>query len=275
MKTQIFLILVSLSATALSAQKRSEIIPIKEAEASAVVKAQEEAREKAKDARENQLLNARITSTAVADMGDKKIILNRVRPRQSTGVKTAKNPQKDAVFDEAYFTDTVIKEQKCFTLSGTVREGISELWWTHEGHSFKVFTNANFLYLSGIGDFSDEEIHYSVFSIITESYGRSPARAGAGANWQPTQSDFTSGELEYYVVESSGIQKLDADALRPIILMMKFYSENSEQIKVSYENAEKMSNARAAYLKANPPKKRDVIINSAPINKSIRKSIAE
>jgi hypothetical protein len=77
------------------------------------------------------------------------------------------------------------------------------------------------------------------------------------------------------VFKSSGIEAIDAEALKPIKLMLEFYRENLEQMRVSYENAKKIHSARATYLKANPPKKRDVIINSAPIDKSTRNAVSK
>lgn len=253
--------------------------PISQVEAIATVQTQEEAREKTLDEREAKLLNGRITSTAVTDMGHKKVILNRVHTEKAKVVRggAEASNQKKADFNEAAFFSTEMKEQRSFMLSGTVRDGISELWWTFEGYNFKVFSNANFLYFSGIGieGFEDEDTVYSVFQIVVEGHDRVVVSTDGNSRWLPTKADFTRGQLEYYVVKSSGIEEIDTESLKPITLMHEFYSENLGRIKVSHENAQKMRIARDAYLEANPRKERNVIINSVPIDKSTRNATSE
>lgn len=250
---------------------------ISQSDAARIVKAQEEAKERAKDEREAELRGAVIIGTAVTDLGHKKVILNRVRPESAVKPEVIKAIGKEANFDDAAFFSAETKEHRSFTLSGEVRDGISELWWTFEGHQYKIFTNGNFLYFSGIGDFEDADTKYSVFSIVTEGNKRPAVDVEGNGNdeWQPTREDFTPGQLEYYIVKSSGVEEIDAEALQPITIMLEFYRENLGRIKVSYETAQKMRIARDAYLEVNPRKKRDVIINSAPIDKSARKAISE
>ncbi|HAV13672.1 MAG TPA: hypothetical protein DCX06_09330 [Opitutae bacterium] len=255
----------------------ADVRPISKAEAIATVQAQEVAKKKAQDEREAKLLNARITGTAIIDMGHKKVIMNRVRPEQAEVAQGSAeaNSQVKADFDEAAFFSVATKEQRNFTLSGTVRNGISELWWKSGNYDFKIFTNANFLYFSGVGEnFEDEVTIYSAFPIIVEGSNRPVIESNSGT-WYPTRADFTKGQLEYYVVKSSGIEEIDTEALKPITLMLEYYRDNLGSIKVSYENAQKMRIARDAYLEANPRKKRDVIINSAPIDKSTRNATSE
>lgn len=266
-----------MSAVTLAANNNSaNVRPISEIEAAVIVQTQEEAKEKAKDDREAKLLNARITSTAFAEIGDKKVILNRVRNEKALQVEPTKIKKKEAVLDEAAFFSAEVKEQKSLTLSGTVRDGISELWWIFDEQHYKIFTNANFLYFSGFTeDIEDDETVYSVFPIVVEGSSKRLIDTKGNAEWQPTHTDFTKGQIEYYVFKSSGIEAIDAEALKPIKLMLEFYRENLEQMRVSYENAKKIHSARAIYLKANPPKKRDVIINSAPIDKSTRNAVSK
>lgn len=265
-----FLIACGMAAFSLSAEITAPQA-ITPKEAAAIVKAQEEAKENALDKREAELLNARITGTAVANLGHKKIILNRVQPEKPVSTKAPRTIEKEADFNEAAFFDSNDKEHLSFTLSGTVREGISELWWKHGEHDFKIFTNANFLYFQGIGDsFENEDAVYSVFPIIIQGSATHGYQVEA-EEWRPTWDDFNNGGLEYYVVQSSGIEEIDARALEPITLMLEYYQKNSGQMKVSYENAQKLREARQAYLETNPPKERDVIINSAPIDKSTRR----
>lgn len=43
-----------------------------------------------------------------------------------------------------------------------------------------------------------------------------------------------------------------------------YYAANHEEMQIRYDNAQKLREAKAAYLEANPPKERDTIINFRP-----------
>jgi len=271
MKTILKLIFTLMPVVILAANNNSfDIRAISEAEAIATVQTQEQLKEKAKDDLEAKLLNARITSTAVAEFGHQTVIMNRVRHKNTLFVEPTKI--KESVFDEAAILSAKVKEHKSLILSGTVRDGISELWWRFDGQHYKIFTNANFLYFSGFTeDIEHGETIYSVFLIVVKGSSKLRIDTEGTSEWQPTHADFTDGQLEYYVVQSSGIEGTDAKALEPLTRMLEYYQKNSRRMKISYENAQKLRIARQAYLEANPPKERDVIINSAPIDKSTRR----
>lgn len=228
--------------------------PLSEAEAAKIVAAEEQAKEAAKDAREVELNSAEITRTVKLKQGDKTIIFNLVKPSKLNSTDTYATSGGGETFK------TVASPERCFfvdtdrplvnlTLHGDVDEdGISELWWNYEGQRHHIFSNANFLLLSGIGSFSNETNRYSVFSLVTR---------GGHKESDPSPSDFTEGQLEYLIVEGSA----DPAAYRGIECMMQHYAEHYEQLKIKYENDRKLREAREAYLEANPPKKRDIILN--------------
>lgn len=246
----------------------TEVQPFSDFEAHAIVKAQEEAKERAKDEKETKLKNAIILETATADLGDKKLILNRVRSGNALRQAKTKIKYDKADFEEAAFFDVDTRNRFHLTLSGTVRGGITELWWQYEGHHFKAFSNANFLYLANLGgEYEDEESVYSVFPIIAEGNVRATSLNG---EWRPTHADFNEGQIEYFLTKSSSDPVIDEEALKPIELMLQRYGKEYDQLKIAYENSQKLRSARAAYLKQNPPRKRNVIINSAPIDKTNR-----
>jgi hypothetical protein len=271
MKILILLSFALFSSAVLNADSPEvDIRGITESEAMAIVKAREEAREAALDQKEAELLNADIKETAIADLGYQKVILNRVAVEKPVQPKSQHMESQEADLDESAFFSPDTRERINLTLSGTVRDGISELWWRHGENDFKVFTNANFLWFNTFEErIEDEDTIYSIFPIIAKGHSYPELEANSD-QWYPTQADFTPGQIEYYVVKSSGIEAVDTEALKPLRLMLEFYRDNVGRMKVSYENAEKMRIARDAYLEANPRKKRDVIINSAPIDKSNR-----
>jgi len=240
---------------------------ISQKEAEEIVQNQEQAKERAKDEKEAKLRSASIYGTAVADMGATNVEFNRVKLPQKAKALPSQSKHTVGNFDKAAFLKQKSKEQLSFLLSGTVRDGISELWWQYENFRFKIFSNANFLYLSGVPDYQSEDTVYSVFPIIIEG---NPEATVPNNGWRPTASDFTPGQLEYIIVQSSNVEAIDAEAFKPIELMLIKYGEEYDQLKIAYENAIKLRDAKVAYLEANPPKKRDTIINFAPIDKAAR-----
>jgi hypothetical protein len=137
-----------------------------------------------------------------------------------------------------------------------------EIWWTNRtGRHYRVFTNANFLYLTGIGDFEDDQARYSTFMLVMPR-DRSLEENGP---WRPTVSDFTAGEFEYYIVEPNLLTSADQAAFAGIEAMIAHFSENSNDLKTAYENRLKLQQAKRAYDTANPRVDHDVIINYAPL----------
>lgn len=245
----------------------AEVQSISESDATALVRAQEMAKERAKDAKEAELLGAPILGTAIADSGPTKVILNRVESPQEVGEGSTEPLRVNLPFDESALFHSPMKDYKSLTLSGTVHDGITELWWQSEGYNFRIFVNADFRLLRDVADYENETTKYAVMSIITES---GPYASFLDTEWRPTTEDFTSDQIEYFVVQSSGSAEVDAAAFEPIELMLVRYDRDYDELKVAFENAQKLSAARAAYLEANPPKERDTIINFAPINKATR-----
>jgi|GEM_PF-1142689 len=264
--TQILLSVSGICFFLLQAQAYDIEKPISESEAYSIVAAQEVARELAQDAREAELLGARILETAVADLGSKKIIFNRVEAKEVESEITVRdtNPTK-ADFDEFAFSMVPEKESLHFTLSGTVYEGgISKLWWSVGAHRFEIYTNADFRYFVAFDDFESEAARYSVFPIIVGSRQVLTRNLEEDVRWHPVAEDFLEGQLEWFLTLSSGDAETDEAALEPIKLMLEYYLEHSDVMRIRYENGVVLQAARKAYLDANPPKVRDIIINHRP-----------
>ena len=243
---------------------------LSEAEATAIVMAQEKSKERAKDSHEAKLKSAKIIETSVANLGSRKVIFNRIKafsPSTTNQIDRPTNSNEDTM-PAKVFHRSLENEKKhiTFTLSGTLYDNtISEIWWDYNGQHYRIFSNANFMLFNGIGEFSDDEANYSVLSIVsgTNSDGLSNSE-----EWRPTTEDFSQDALEYYVVEWGDSDFPDKEALKGILAMLKYYARNFETMQIRYENSKKMRAARQAYLETNPPKKRDTIINFTPTGKS-------
>tara|TARA_B110001469_G_scaffold125889_1_gene142218 strand:+ start:81 stop:887 length:807 start_codon:yes stop_codon:yes gene_type:complete len=250
----------------LAKEKAPKVTPLSDAEALAIVEAQETGKEQAKDKHEAKLKTADIIETAVANLGNKRVIFNRVKNADRNDLveplvsssDVAKIPQWNDVFEGQ------VKEPVNLTLSGTVYdEEISELWWKYEGQNYRIFINANFLLFNSIGEVEDEDNRYSIFAILT---GQSTENAPQLDEWRPTMADFSSEELEYYIVDSGDNETSAPTAFRGVEAMLQYYAENKDQMQISYNNNLKIRETRKAYLELNPPKaNRDTIINFRPI----------
>ena len=215
--------------------------PLSESEAIAIVAAQEKSKEHAKDLREAKLKAAKIIETAVSDLGSKKVIFNRIkafRPSTTDQVDTSANSNKDTVIAEAFHHSLKNeKKQVKITLSGIVYDHtISEIWWDYDGQHYRIFSNANFLLFNGIGEFSDDEAYYSVFSMISSHNFDGLLNSD---EWRPTTEDFSQDALEYYVVEWGDSDFPDEEALRGILAMLEYYALNFETMQIVYENSKK------------------------------------
>ena len=156
------------------------------------------------------------------------------------------------------------KTNVTLVLSGEVTEdGISELWWDWENTRYRIFTNANFLYFTcGLDEFESETAHYSVFMMVTP---RGSGRYSTKDKWRPSVSDFTSGGLEYLIVEPRESQARDKAGCDGIETMLARYADQSGELKLAYENRVKLQEAKRDYDAAHPRVEHDVIVNYAPL----------
>lgn len=244
------------------------IQPLSEVEAAAIVAAQEQAREAARTSKEAELQSAAILETAIAELGYKKVIFNRVanndEPAPSGNDLGTTEPafsQQQAPLEESLLAEA--KPIVHLSISGQVdKNGISDLWWKYEGNSYRIFTNANFLYLTGTLMFEDADSRYAPFLLVF------PANHAASSpdQWIPGPDDFSTDSIEYYIVEWGDSTEPSDAAFEGIEAMLTHYVENTASLKMAYENQQKLQQARKDYREANPPQERDVIINYRPLN---------
>ncbi|MEM1221548.1 MAG: hypothetical protein AAGH40_02200, partial [Verrucomicrobiota bacterium] len=217
------------------------ISPLTDTEALAIVSAEEEAKELAKDARELELQSAEIIETAVADLGYRKVIFNRVKGSPSTEAEPSPSAPETVPTSGDVFPGPVGKEQVSFGLSGTVYdEAISEIWWDYEGTRYRIFTNANFSYFSGISEVESETKRYSILTLFVNRNTENLPPATQPEEWRPTLADFTPDVLEYYIVDWGDEAEPDLSAFEGIDAMLSYYSENSDSMKIAYENTKKL-----------------------------------
>jgi hypothetical protein len=253
------------------AEKEETISRLTRGDAAAIVQAQEEAKEHVKDRREAELKNADIRESSSASVGGRRVIFNTVAPvepqpelqtdpRQSSTTVGLLNTEIKPWVQ----TDPVDEKANAhFVLSGTVwDQQVSELWWDYKNVRYRIFVNANFLLFAGMGEVEDEDTRYTVVTLLTAQ--QADVGRLSDTEWRPAIATFSSESLEYIIIDPKDDAKVDPEAFAGVEAMLYHYAANREEMEIRHTNAEKLHKARAAYLEANPPKKRDTIINFRP-----------
>ena len=280
---------------------------ISDEEAMLIVQDQEKALEAARKAVESDLLaDPEILQTTIIHTGEQKSVYNRLPAQvktRRTVVNESKTENTKSVTAEMLATLANSKPLQNITLSGEVdADGISEIWWSVGDIQYRVFTNANFLYLTGAGSFEDEAYRYQPFLVVTPRPVRPDGAedSESDAPWRPTLADFTAGTVEYYLVEpeiqSAPEGSTDAAASEPdetgelatvantetadieaglegFEAILRHYAGHSESLRITYENRLKIASAREAYLARNPREDNVEIINFRPLLASEKKAI--
>ena len=228
----------------------------------AIVRAEEEKKERVLDERYESVLNHpdNLSTSEEIDADGNRIIHIRMRPMERPPTPPAKKPAVPlSAEDIAWLKARAGKPMVNVSFSGEVdARGISELWWTDDGVPHRVFTNANFLYFTGSGNFENATHRYSLFLMISK---RSP-QADAEGVWRPEPDDYNDDRIEYFAVEPEDPEAADYSTLEA---MLAHYTQESADMQTLYENRQLLSRARKDYLEAYPPKKRPHIFNPRPV----------
>jgi len=264
------------------ATEPAPLVELTEREADRMVRQKMEERERAEAARRLELESARIIERAEADLGDRKVIFNRVVPQARRYVTSRRErPEPPRQLSEAelaqFYAAYEQKDHRSLFLSGTVYEdGVTELSWTHGGRRYEAFANIDFRHFMGVGDFETEDAHYTLLMAIGEGTRESIREQNRRAEvenwsdynpkWVPGRESFSSDSVEYLVVSEEEIT--DDSPYACIEAMLAHYANNHEQMKIAYQRAVALREAQERYLRANPPQPQDTIINFAPSPKS-------
>ena len=259
------LILLIVANICVATGELKEIKSISDEEAAAIVHKAEKEKKARREALEKRLNSANIVETAVADLGDRKVIFNRVVQPQLVEVGQARDESLQSI-DQFPLSSVPFGPQKEYVnmhLSGSVFDGlITELWWTQNGERYSIFVNADLSCLSGNLSFEEDEAIYSAFILAIIN----SAPALQEDKWQPTIDDFSEGSIEYFITEWGSGDSVDFDDFKGVDALLRYFIENETTLKTRQENSRKIAEAKEEYLKANPPgPKRDTIINFRPL----------
>lgn len=140
---------------------------------------------------------------------------------------------------------------------------------------FEIWSNVNLNYLRPISSFDRDNIVYSYMGFTSTITREDEARRRGYAKergfdyesrWQSPPVRFTEGKAEYVVVEAEE-RRIPPELYEQMDALFTHYFENEARFKAEFLRSEALGKAREAYLKANPPEPKDVIINHWPISK--------
>jgi hypothetical protein len=249
-------------------------------EADAIVSQQMAAKEQQRQARVDELESATVVESFEADLGERKVIFNRVLPsdlsaqtiRHSQKAEAATTPVLTEAEMEAWRAQQAAKRDETLFLSATVFEdGVTELNWTDEGVNYQAYANVDFHYLEGMAEFETVDARFSVIMAVgkdgtgsSTSLSKNFSQADVPTRWHPSLTDFSGQGVEYLVVAESNTVLDNATAFAGIEAMLLYYQEHEAELKVARQRREALREARARYLEANPPQPQDTIINFSP-----------
>ena len=159
-------------------------------------------------------------------------------------------------------------------LSATVYDRqVTELQWFGDGKTYHVFSNIDFNYIAGIGQFETTD---AIYSLIL-GFGNETREVLAAANIEaaargmpqkllPDLGQFPEGYSSYFVAADSATDAVGFAALDAI---HAYYDENREQLQRAYEAREAARIEQERLRAAQPAKPKDTVIYFWPKKSAI------
>ncbi|MGB0743667.1 MAG: hypothetical protein ACPGSB_03985 [Opitutales bacterium] len=245
-----------------------------DAEATAIVEAQEEAKVARYQARVAELSSVEIVSSRTVEHEGHQMIINAIKPlawvtpdeTEPEAEETDSNPVP------VTFTEPQTYIPEMISIGGNVYgDEHSKITWRdpETGASFIVWSNISLSFLSPISGFQHGAYDYSYFGFTTVYTREMDAQRAALAAehgveveplWEEPPVSFTEGQYEYYV-EADATTVIPDKLHRQLSALFGYYLANKESLEVRHLNSKKLAEKRAEYLEANPPEPQPTVIN--------------
>ncbi|MFZ9936930.1 MAG: hypothetical protein ACO3JG_07690 [Luteolibacter sp.] len=230
-----------------------------------------------------ELPDFRVEDSMVRQLPDRKVTLRRV---DDPGLPPLPPPPKPMTeeewkaFQESPEYQTFLAEAREHArrtqfafLSATVydRENTRLEWWmpgdseTHtKARNFVAWSNVDFLYLGGFGSYEYNGIEYmlimAVGNIETEVLEKwQELAAEHGVEYEIPKCPELPADRPAYIVTEGDPTDTEGVALMDGLHVL--YIKEKDRLIAAYESREKARIEREAYLKANPPKPKDLILH--------------
>lgn len=262
---------------------------LSEREADAIVQERAEAKEQREAERLARLtsrVNFRVLERKEVDLGERKIIMNRVAPPvlQAQPVEEVRVETERPQLSEAEIQEMMRryqeKEHRTIMLSATVYDRqFTELRWTYEGEQFLAYSSIDFNFMRGVTDFETDDAFYFFFLGIgnedTETI-EERNRLAKEQGWEgyvetqiPEPPAFTPGRAEYAIVSDDPTTIKRDEVFDPIDALHAYFEQNERRLRIEYQRTEALNEARKRYEAANPEEPKDTVINFWPVRGSV------
>ncbi len=266
-----------------------DIRPLSRDRADQIIAEQAEAKEEREAERLARLtsrVNFRVLERKEVDLGERKIIMNRVAPPvlEAQPVDEARVETERPKVSEAEIQEMMRryqeKEHRTIMLSATVYDRqFTELRWTYEGEQFLAYSSVDFNFLRGVTDFETDDAFYFFFLGIGNEDSETIEernRLAKEQGWEgyvetqiPEPPAFTPGRAEYAIVsDDPAIIKRD-EVFDPIDALHAYFEQNERRLRIEYQRTEALNEARKRYEAANPEEPKDTVINFWPVRGSV------
>jgi len=229
-----------------------------------------------------ELPHFKVKDTVVRQLPDRKVTVHRV---EDPGLPPLPAPPEPLTEEElealrqspeyqaflAKAQESVRKSRFAFVSATVYDHEKTHLWWWVPGdrerniepRSFRAWSNVDFFHLGGFASYEYDGIVYSLIMGIggttTEQLLESQRLAAArGAEFEiPEIPDLPADALAYIVTEGDPD---DAEGMAIMDGLHALYGKEKDRLIAAYESREEARIEREAYLKANPPKPKDLIL---------------
>ncbi len=220
----------------------------------------------------------RILRQTQFDLGDHKLILNRVAP-PVLPTAPLKAPPEAAELGPAQVVETAKadKPHEAMFLSATVHDHkFSEIRWMDGTHRWSALSNMDFNLLEALGNIETTDTEYTLLMAIgnegnqSAGAGESPERDAAGdqaekaavnAKHFPLLEKRSTTRAQYVVVEEEPGATPSAKDLALLDALHLYYDANRQRLADEHAKRVTANAERAQWLKEHPPVKKDTVIN--------------
>lgn len=234
-------------------------------------------------------LNLRILDQQEVDLGDHSIIFNRVetpvlKPRVEASIPPADVSQRPSAEELAEILRQEAKRDVLMFLSCTVYDRrIAEVRWTRDDGQYVLWSGVDFNHLRDMLYFESGDTCYTLFMGIGNESINDVRRWNSEVdadfelrNYEPdlrfpvppTQFIGEIASRSVYRLVSFPQTGIDPEAKAALDSLHQYYETNRSRLTREYEDSEAENAARAEWLRANPPRPKNMTINFFPIRSS-------
>lgn len=210
------------------------------------------------------------------DLGNRSLFLNRVVPPILPPVPAPvpREPEPGLPLGQRQSLEKrEAKKSVALFLSATVYDRqVSELTWSDEHGSHRVFSNIDFNYLGGMGGFETPDASYTLMMIVgnetraeriqhIRSLNKEDLNAGLQLDVPPPATDFNPKRSTYMVVQDKTQNPPPVEDLAALDALHVYFDANKQTLMEEHMKQEVANVELQRQWKEHPPKPKDTVIH--------------